>query len=126
MWEGFDAQREQLAATDSGTSLTRERWLLILFQELGFGRLPFQRKIELEDGTDYPISHQWDHVPIHLVTFRQELDRRDPAIRRSPHSLMQEFLNRSDDHLWGMVSNGLTLRILRDNASMTRAAYLGI
>ena len=36
---------------------------------------------------------------------------------------MQEFLNRSDDHLWGIVSNGLLLRVLRDNASLTRAAY---
>ncbi len=42
----------------------------------------------------------------------------------SPHSLLQEFLNRSEEHLWGFVSNGLRLRILRDNVSLTRQAYV--
>lgn len=124
VWRSFNEQRRTLDATDTGVSLTRERWLLILFQELGYGRLPFQRRIELDDGTTYPISHLWENTPIHLVSFRQELDRRDLTIKRSPHSLVQEFLNRSDDHLWGFVSNGLTLRLLRDNVSLTRAAYL--
>ncbi len=124
VWQSFNQQRQNLPPGDSGISLTRERWLLILFQELGYGRLPFQRRIELADGTAYPISHLWEQSPIHLISFRQELDRRDPAIKRSPHSLMQEFLNRSEDHLWGFVSNGLTLRVLRDNISLTRAAYL--
>ncbi len=123
VWRSFNEQRRNLPPADSGISLTRERWLLILFQELGYGRLSYQGRIELADGAVYPISHQWAGTPIHLVSFRQELDRRDPAIKRSPHSLMQEFLNRSDA-LWGFVSNGLTLRVLRDNVSLTRAAYL--
>lgn len=38
--------------------------------------------------------------------------------------MLQEFLNRSDDHLWAFVSNGLKLRILRDNVSLTRQAYV--
>ena len=61
---------EQLAATDSGTTLTRERWLLILFQELGYGRLPFQRSVELEDGVELPhqprvgaCAHPPGHLP---------------------------------------------------------------
>ena len=29
------------------------------------------------------------------------------AARMSPHGLVQELLNRSEAHLWGMVSNGL-------------------
>src|SRR5205823_437427 len=40
------------------------------------------------------------------------------------HSLVQELLNRSEGHLWGIVSNGLHLRILRDNVSLTRQAYV--
>ncbi len=124
VWQSFNDQRQNLSATDTGTSLTRERWLLILLQELGYGRLPFQRRIELDDGTAYPISHLWGQTPIHLISFRQGLDKRDPTIKRSPHSLLQEFLNRSGAHLWGIVSNGLALRVLRDNISLTRAAYL--
>ena len=37
---------------------------------------------------------------------------------------MQELLNRSDDHLWAFVSNGLRLRMLRDNVSLSRQAYV--
>ncbi len=42
----------------------------------------------------------------------------------SPHGLVQELLNRSEQHLWGFVSNSLRLRILRDNRSLTRQAYV--
>ena len=126
-WEPFQAAMAKLPEAETGTSLTRERWLLILFQELGYGRLTIHRAFEIE-GKSYPISHLWQNTPIHLVTFRQDLDRRTPgargAARVSPHSLVQEFLNRSDDHLWGFVANGLTLRILRDNVSLTRQAYV--
>ena len=125
-WTSFNQQREELPASDRGTTLTRERWLLVLFQELGYGRLPFVGSLSV-NGAAYPISHEWGRAPINLVTFRQDLDRRGlarGAASRSPHSLLQEFLNRSDDHLWGFLSNGLGLRVLRDNVSLTRAAYV--
>ncbi len=109
------------------TGVTRERWLLPLFQELGYGRLTPSKAIEIE-GKTYPISHFWNNVPIHLLGVDIDLDRRTPGVhgaaRQSPHSLVQEFLNRSDAHLWAFVSNGLRLRILRDNVSLTRQAYV--
>lgn len=78
------------------------------------------------------MSHAWTtgdrDIPIHLVGLNVDLDKRAPGIagaaQASPHSLLQEFLNRSDEHLWGFVSNGFTLRILRDNRSLTRQAYV--
>ena len=129
VWQSFDEQRARLPDSDSGATLTRERWLLLLFQELGYGRLPLPGQAELPASTDYPICHGWGHAPIHLVSFRQDLDRNTPATaaaggRRSPHSLVQEYLNRADDSLWGFVSNGLRLRMLRDNVSLTRQAYV--
>jgi len=124
VWQSFDDQRQRLPENDRGTTLTRERWLLILFQELGYGRLSYAGGLETDDGDRYPISHRWEHTPIHLITFRQDLDRRDPSIKRTPHGMMQEFLNRSATYLWGFLSNGLKLRILRDNASLSRAAYV--
>ncbi len=112
---------------DLGTSLTRERWLLPLFRELDYGRLQTAPAVEI-DGRSYPISHGWEHVPIHLVSYKLELDRRTPGVAgastASPHSLLQVFLNRSGDNLWGFLSNGCKLRILRDNASLTRQAYV--
>src|SRR5438128_526821 len=38
-WVAFEAAREKLPERDAGTTLTRERWLLTLFYELGYGRL---------------------------------------------------------------------------------------
>ncbi|RJQ26587.1 hypothetical protein C4577_03160, partial [Candidatus Parcubacteria bacterium] len=126
-WSSFKAGESKLPQNDKATSLTRERWLLILFQELGYGRLITSKAIEIE-GKSYPISHMWQNTPVHLIGSRVELERRTAGVagasRVSPHGLMQEFLNRSDDHLWGFVSNGLLLRILRDNANLTRLAYV--
>ncbi len=119
--------RARLAEGDAATGMTRERLLLVLFQELGYGRLPVATAIEV-DGRAYPVSHLWQQVPIHLVGCGVDLDRRTPGVagaaRMSPHGLVQELLNRSEKHLWGFVSNGLVLRILRDNRSLTRQAYV--
>lgn len=126
-WLSFREQREKLAKDDPATSLTRERWLLPLFRELDYGRLPLSRAIEIENRS-YPISHFWQKTPIHLVGCGVDMDKRMPGVsgaaRSSPHSMAQEFLNRSDEYLWGLVSNGLKLRILRDNLSLTRQAYV--
>ena len=126
-WSGFRSASERLPATDAGTTLTREKWLLPLFQELGYGRLLTVKAVEI-DGKSYAISHGWNLTPIHLLACRVDLNtpsqRVAGASRSSPHSLLQEFLNRSPGHLWGIVSNGLRLRILRNNASLTRQSYV--
>ncbi|MBC8745100.1 MULTISPECIES: Eco57I restriction-modification methylase domain-containing protein [Paraburkholderia] len=44
--------------------------------------------------------------------------------KRSAFGLVQEFLNTSDDALWGVCADGLTLRLVRDNASLTRPAWV--
>ena len=127
-WAAFTDARDKLPEGELGTTITRERWLLILFDELGYGRLQPARAVEI-DGKSYAISHGWgEHVPIHLIGCNVPIDRRSQGVAgaasMSPHGLVQELLNRSDDHLWGFVSNGLTLRILRDNSSLTRQAYV--
>ena len=127
-WAAFTDGRDKLPEGDLGTTVTRERWLLILFDELGYGRLQPARAIEIE-AKSYAGSHSWgEHVPIHLVGCNVPLDRRSQGVAgastMSPHGLVQELLNRSDERLWGFVSNGLTLRVLRDNSSLTRQAYV--
>jgi hypothetical protein len=122
-WVSFRAACDRLSPTDPAHSTTRERWLLPLFQELGYGRLQYLKEPCTIGEKSYPISHVWGHVPIHLVGCRIDLDKRT-AGNPSPHSLVQEFLNRSEQHLWGFVSNGLKLRILRDNIRLTRQAYV--
>lgn len=126
-WSTFRNASERLPDSDAGTTLTREKWLLPLFQELGYGRLLTAKAADI-DGKSYAISHGWHRTPIHLLGLRVDLDRPSQRVagasRSSPHSLLQEFLNRSKEHLWGVVSNGLRLRILRDNASLTRQSYV--
>jgi hypothetical protein len=126
-WATFKTAQARLPENDWGTTITRERWLLPLFRELDYGRLHTATATEI-DGKSYAISHLWGDVPIHLVSYKIDLDKRTQgysgATAASPHSLLQVFLNRSDDHLWGFVSNGHKLRILRDNVSLTRQAYV--
>jgi hypothetical protein len=125
-WKSFRKKFAALPASDAATTLTRDEWLLPLFQELGYGRLQNKKAIEI-DGKEYPVSHGWEaHVPIHLLSARLPLDRRTPgtsgAATRAPYSLLQELLNRSGQHRWGFVTNGLKLFLLRDNAALARAA----
>ena len=126
-WRHFAELRSALPEGDNGTTLTREKWLLPLFSELGYGRLSVSRAIDV-DGKSFALSHVWSTVPIHLVGVNIPLDRRSAGVKgasgSSPHSLVQEFLNRSESHLWAFVSNGLSMRVLRDNASLTRQAYV--
>ncbi|MGH9269543.1 MAG: Eco57I restriction-modification methylase domain-containing protein, partial [Acidimicrobiales bacterium] len=126
-WASFNGALAKLPAEDHATTVTRERWLLALFSELGYGRLQAARALEI-DGKSYAVSHEWASTPIHLLGARVRLDRRTAGVvgasRSSPHALMQELVNHSEERLWGIVSNGLRLRILRDNVSLTRQAYV--
>lgn len=126
-WENFKKAVAEKPAGDPTTTDTRERWLFPLFQELGFGRLTAAKPIEV-DGRSYSVSHGWNQVPIHLVGSHADLDHRTPgaigASKASPHSLVQSALNASDAHLWGIVSNGFNLRLLRDNIALTRLAFV--
>lgn len=128
VWAGFCSGMDTPGAGAQGTTLTRERWLLHLFQELGYGRLIAARAAREIEGKSYPVSHFWQRVPIHLLGFRVKLDRRTPGVsgaaQTNPHSLLQEYLNRTPEALWGFLSNGLQLRILRDNVSLVRPAYI--
>jgi hypothetical protein len=126
-WQRFDQALKQAHKADTHTSLTRERFLLPLFEALGYGRLPAAKAQKLGDRS-YPISHQWMHVPIHLLGIGLDLDRRSQGVRgaaqATPHGMVQEYLNASDDALWAIVSNGAVLRLLRDHKSLTRNAYV--
>jgi len=126
-WASYKAARGAIPENKPGTSETREKWLLPLFNELGYGRLLAAKSIEL-GGKAYSISHGWGNAPIHLLGCNVPLDKKTKGIQgatvASPHGLVQELLNRSDEHLWAFVSNGLKLRILRDNISFTRQAYV--
>ncbi len=67
-------------------------------------------------------------LPIVVVPPQDQIDRRSPTLStersRSPAFALQDYLNDRDDALWGIVTNGAQLRLMRDNASLTRPAYI--
>ncbi len=127
-WDSY-RRRIDRSAEDQHTGLTRNAWMIPFFGLLGYreGDIVFRRESTSVGSVDYAISHfagTDDHAPpIHILGCQYELHRRPPQGGRSPHALVQEFLNR-DEALWGIVTNGLKLRLLRDSQRMTRPTYI--
>lgn len=128
LWGVFQHRLEKMPESDIATTVTRDAWMIPFLGLLGYEVRYNQRAFEV-DGLTFAISHRAaeaeDSPPIHIVGARQELGR-VPASGRprlAPHSLVQEYLNRTEA-LWGMVTNGFTLRLLRDCTFVRRQAYV--
>lgn len=128
LWDIFQHRLARLSVTDPATSVTRDAWMIPFFGLLGYELKYNQRGYEV-DGLTFAISHRADEAedspPIHIVGARQELGK-VPASGRprlAPHSLVQEYLNRTES-VWGLVTNGFTLRLLRDTTFVRRQAYV--
>ncbi len=50
----------------------------------------------------------------------------DSSRRRSATQLLQEYLNAEDPCQWGVATDGRTIRLMRDNLSLTRPAYIDV
>ncbi|MFE7194587.1 Eco57I restriction-modification methylase domain-containing protein [Kitasatospora sp. NPDC057541] len=133
VWAAYqDALARDGADADPGVhavGVTTERWLLPLFEQLGFGALtpvPAPGLPSHDGEKDFEVSHRWAHVPVHLTGWNVPLDTRTTELaKQAPQSMVQEYLNRSaDSTLWGVLSNGCQLRLLRESASLTGAAFI--
>lgn len=126
-WRELDAKRRP-DGTGPGIGDARQKWLLVLLQEMGYGRVPPLTGGLRVAETTYPISHLWGSVPIHLLGPGVELDKRtsgaEGAAKRAPQAMVQEFLNRDGEYLWAILSNGLKLRLLRDSTALAGSAYI--
>ncbi|MCX2728174.1 N-6 DNA methylase [Thermomicrobium sp. 4228-Ro] len=124
----FQSRLAQLPESDRATSLTRNVWVVPLLSLLGYDLERNERAYQLGEET-YWISHRagspGDAPPVHIAGARQELGRVDPSgrPRRSPHALVQEFLNRGGQ-LWGLVTNGRILRLQRTSPALRTESYL--
>jgi hypothetical protein len=120
-----------LAATEKPSPATAIRFTEHFFRDvLGFadlkrvgsrtlGERQFALTLEGLDG----------RVPIVVVPPGDEIDRPSDHLptdsrRRSAASAIQEWLNANEASLWGFCCNGFRLRLVRDNASLTRPAYI--
>jgi hypothetical protein len=121
---------------DLGTSETRNLWMVPFLGLLGY---PLERPDRAEVLIDktYALSHRLpgrDGFPVHIVgprhgdptvpTDRSTLDVKAVAgPRMSPHALLQEYLNLTE-HLYGVVTNGLSLRLLRDSSRLIKLSFV--
>ncbi|MCY3537376.1 MAG: N-6 DNA methylase, partial [Cyanobacteria bacterium MAG IRC3_bin_20] len=69
-----------------------------------------------------------ERVPVVVAPPGEDLERRSPTLStdrsRSPAFALQDWLNHHDQALWGLVTNGRQMRLLRDNVSLTRPAHI--
>ena len=128
----FREELSRLPEGDPAVAVTRERWLGIVLADLGYGRVSATPAGGLSAGEgsavkQYPVSHLWGCTPVHQLGWGVDLDRRSPGVAgaaRAPHAMVQELLNRTDEYLWAILSNGRTLRLLRDSTTLTGFAYV--
>ncbi|MBW6394660.1 N-6 DNA methylase [Thermus sp. SYSU G05001] len=128
-WGAFKRRLESPSATDSEVTITREGFVIPFLSLLGY-QLTFQREWPEAAGRKWPISHRAtpdpESPPVLVVGFHTALTRARPELHhRSPHGLLQDYLNASG-HLWGLVTNGQTLRLLRQTPFLRRQAYLEV
>lgn len=127
-WRGFQSRLADAREGDSLTTLTRRQWVIPLLSRLGYDVEPL-RPAPVVDGRTYAISHRAgeaeDAPVVHIVAVDQPLGERPAPGRGSiaPHALVQDYLNRTEQ-LWGIVTNGYTLRLLRDSSYFTRPSYI--
>jgi len=127
LWGVFQHRLERVPETDPATSITRN-FIISFLGLLGYDLL-YNPRAYREGNLTFAISHRAGEAeyspPVHIVGVRQELGRLSPSgrPRLAPHSLLQEFLNRTEA-LWGLVTNGKVLRLLRDSTYIRRQCYL--
>lgn len=142
IWQAWTAQRDRMP---DPAAFTVDQWLTPLLRNLGFdhGRALTSRPSGVtiptgfrDETATYPISHELVQytsqdgtveaaVPVLLLAPDCDLDRRPTGSgSRAPHSMLQEFLNRTQTRLYALVTNGQVLRLLRDTTNLDRQAYV--
>lgn len=114
---------------DIATTVTRDAWVVPFLGLLGYEVRYNPRAFEV-DGMLFAVSHRAgepeDAPPIHIVGARQELGlccRVWKAATGSAFTRSEEYLNRTE-HVWGIVTNGQTVRLLHDSTLIRRQAYV--
>ena len=131
-WQSFEEVK------DANTSAPIGFVQSLLSECFGFNTLTKSPvKTFLERSFPINYSAESGRIPI-IIAPCAAADSRKPGIdeallqfgddtrKRSATQLLQEYLNADEDALWGIVCDGRTLRILRDNASLTRPAWIEV
>lgn len=131
---GKDFAQQALRADIDAAGATRTFVLAFIRECLGYKDAEIlDAPIEL-GGRQFPVTAMAcaRRVPLIIAPHRLGLDDPDTefaimgsgARRKSAHQLAQEFLNASSDCLWAVVTNGRSIRLLRDAETLTRPSFL--
>lgn len=128
-WRIFQRKLETLKPESPATSETRQQWVVPLLALLGY-QIDFQARAAELHGKLFVISHRATNraqAPVQIVGYRERagLDRKpeNAAVRMSAHAVVQEFIN-LNEQLYGLVTNGRILRLLRDSSRLIKLSYL--
>jgi len=123
----YEGIRDGFARMDAPT--TRDKWVLPLLRDLGFD--PQYQRAKLRVGKlEFSISHRGGkdsgNAPLQILGTISSLDARDVTRRgsKSPQTDFQAFLNQNHEHDWGVLTNGVALRVLRDYYHTATAGYV--
>lgn len=126
-WIIFNNKLKRVKEGETAASETRSFWILPLLSNLGYD-FQYLKNAEELNGKTFWINNRDNHLdgfPLFIAGFNESLDKRPDtkSLRVSPHALVQEYLNYSE-HLYGLVTNGKQLRLLRDASRLTRLSYV--
>lgn len=128
-WRIFQRKLDALKQDSPATTETRQQWVVPLLGLLGYQLEHQARGVEL-NGKSYAISHRAlnrAHAPVHIVGYREPagLDRKPERsnVRMSAHAVVQELIN-LNEQLYGIITNGRVLRLLRDSSRLIKQSYL--
>ena len=124
-------EMESGRASGGGARALAERFLEAFLRDaFGFASLTRAAPTTIGERV-YPVRFfaLGERVPVVAAPAGAGLDTPLPELgddrhRRSAFGLLQETLNASGAALWGLAADGLRLRIARDNASLTRPAWI--
>jgi methylase of polypeptide subunit release factors len=128
-WRIFQRKLEMLKPDSPATTETRQQWVVPLLALLGY-QIEYQARSTELNGKLYTISHRATNraqAPVQIVGYREPagLDRKpaNAAVRMSAHAVVQEFIN-LNEQLYGIVTNGRVLRLLRNSSRLIKLSYL--
>ncbi len=122
-WRAFDS------ASAPGIDATARFIETLLKDILGFDDIARRHALMEVGGRTFPIALIAGNIPIAIAPAADPIDRASDALsapgrRRSAATLVQEYLNAEPAALWGLASNGRCVRLVRDNPSLTRPAFI--
>jgi len=128
-WRIYNRKLETLKKESPATTETRNLWVVPLLGLLGY-QLEYEAKSMELNSKLYPISHRITNrgwAAIHIIGSNEPagLDRKPDkaALRMSAHAMVQEYLNLTEQ-LYGIVTNGRVIRLLRDSSRLVKLTYL--